>query len=82
MQCYFSLDYVLIRGGVMYGLDLSATLFAAGVLFCFASGMVSRFSIKEPIPKSTLTIWLINSILLSIITIVNFVLYSNLIIQK
>lgn len=66
----------------MYGLDLSATLFAAGVLFCFAAGCLSWFSFKEPTPKAVLALWLIASIILSIMTIANFVLYSNLVIQK
>ena len=82
MQCYFSLDYVLIRGGMMYGLDLSSALFAAGILFCFAAGGINWFSFKEPIPRAVLALWLIASIVLSIMTIVNFVLYSDLVIQK
>lgn len=65
----------------MYGLDLSAAFFAAGVIFSLSSALISYYGLKEAPSKSTITVWHISSFLLAIVVLVNFVLYSGMVLK-
>lgn len=65
----------------MYGLDLSAAFFAAGVIFCLCSVLIGHYGLKETPSQATMVIWNLSSILLAISVLINFIFYSGIVLK-